>query len=337
MVPSAEQRFGGSSRSTQRGVNHVTEVQASRDLLYDQLRNMMTQENRGGYKCCDYLSYYSPQSEKPRASRGIDVGCRASICSWMYRVADHFSIDREVVSIALSYIDRILSTNHCADRRTFKLISATSFHLAIKVHFPHIGQEVGFLLPDLSRGDFALDDIIEMEKELVDSLTWLLNPVSPQSIAMHILTLLPFGVPRNIVDTSLFLAELSVCDYFFVTVRKSIVAIAAVMNACESAGCMCFESPRDAFGISHHDLLTQIEKILLDIGYGVDWRELSSARERLWSLYRQSNELEPPQDAEPPSTPRKSTHDSSPHFVQDNLSPTSCSGVRTHGFSNHAL
>lgn len=69
------------------------------DLVYDQLCNMVAQETRDGYKCCDYLRcYYSPHSlqpEKERSAKKIDEGCRTSICGWMYRVADHFSIDRE--------------------------------------------------------------------------------------------------------------------------------------------------------------------------------------------------------------------------------------------------
>lgn len=203
-----------------------------------------------------------------------------------------------VVSIALSYIDRILSTNHCADRRTFKLISATALHLAIKTHYPHMWREVGSLIPDLSRGDFGLHDLIEMEKEMTHSLTWLLNPATSQSIVMQILALLPPLTPgccspdtsslNNIASTALFLTELSVCDYFFVTSKKSTVAIAAYLNASDSTGCAPFES-HHAYQNDWHILL---ERILADVGYVVDWHEVSAARERLWSLWRQSSESE---------------------------------------------
>lgn len=72
------------------------EPHATRGILYDQLRNMIAQEERDGYKCCDYLSFYSPEhEEKPKATKSIDEGCRTSICGWMYRVADHFCLDRE--------------------------------------------------------------------------------------------------------------------------------------------------------------------------------------------------------------------------------------------------
>ena len=96
MVSSAsEQQLDGSSQSTQGGIIHGIESQASRELRYDQLCNMIAQEERDGYKCSEYLSYYSTQPEKRRVSKNIDEGCRTSICGWMYRVADHFAIDRE--------------------------------------------------------------------------------------------------------------------------------------------------------------------------------------------------------------------------------------------------
>ncbi|KAL7530857.1 hypothetical protein ACHAXR_003714 [Thalassiosira sp. AJA248-18] len=342
MVSSVEHHSSGSSRNTRQGdIIHGGETRASRELLYDQLCNMIAQEERDGYKSCDYLSYYPQEPERPKASKNIDEGCRTSICGWMYRVADHFGIDREVVSIALSYIDRILSTNYCADRRTFKLISATSLHLAIKVHFPHMWKEVGSLLPDLSRGDFVLDDLVGMEKELVHSLTWLMNPATTQSVAMHILSLLPSGASRStlndVASTALFLSELSVCDYFFVTSRKSTVAIAAVLNASESAGFVPFESPHGVFDIPYqHDWRIPIEKLVSDIGYHIDWHEISSARERLWRLYSQSSESAPEnQDVDPPIQSRKYSYGSSQQFCQDNPSPTSCIDHRmhTHGFS----
>lgn len=303
------------------------DAKASRELRYDQLCNMIAQEERDGYKCCDYLSYYSMQPAKSRASKNIDGGCRTSICSWMYRVADHFSIDREVVSIALSYIDRLLSANYCADRRTFKLISATSLHLAIKVHFPHRWQEVGSLLPELSRGDFVLDDLVGMEKELVHSLTWLMNPATSQSIAMHMLSLLPHDSSvSNVASMALFFIELSVCDYFFVTLRRSIVAIAAVLNASESAGFVPVMYDRGGFEIpQRNDWHIHIEKLLSDIGYLADWREISSARDRLWSLYRQSSEPPPGQDILETSTPpRKHAYGVSTQIPRDYPSPTSC-------------
>lgn len=72
---------------------------------------------------------------------------RKRIASWMYDVVDHFKYDRNVVSIALRYIDQYVSHlllkkpssgvgggSAIVKRRHFQLIAVTSLYLAIKIH-----------------------------------------------------------------------------------------------------------------------------------------------------------------------------------------------------------
>ncbi|KAL7470549.1 hypothetical protein ACHAXS_010810 [Conticribra weissflogii] len=311
MIPISDRYSYGLGKGTQEGIVLEMASYESPEMRRDQLRSMISQEERDGYKCTDYMSFYDSTSETSTTSfltnnefgdiatakgygcsKQLNISCRTSICEWMYRVIDHFSADREVVYIALSYIDRLLSTNICADRRTFKLISSASLHLAIKTHFPHLWHDVGRLLPDLSRGDFSMGDLIAMENELLHSLTWLLNPPTPQAITMHMLSLLPCNLPRTILesvtDLSLYLIELSVADYFFVTTKKSIVAIAALLNATESPTRHSLDGNNTIASI-HLDYHFYIEKTLLDIDCHVDWFEITSVRGRLWDLYHHTN------------------------------------------------
>mmetsp|Transcript_5404 Transcript_5404/g.11074 ORF Transcript_5404/g.11074 Transcript_5404/m.11074 type:complete len:772 (+) Transcript_5404:434-2749(+) len=93
-------------------------------------------------------------SEKDRKSKAPIIGpWRRRIASWMYDVVDHFKYDRNVVSIALRYIDQYVShlllkspsskklsssgngsSSPAIKRRHFQLIAVTSLYLAIKVH-----------------------------------------------------------------------------------------------------------------------------------------------------------------------------------------------------------
>ncbi|KAL3777165.1 hypothetical protein ACHAWO_003222 [Cyclotella atomus] len=69
---------------------------------------------------------------------------RKRIASWMYDVVDHFKYDRNVVTIALRYIDQYVSHllmrksssngEPVVKRRHFQLIAVTSLYLAIKIH-----------------------------------------------------------------------------------------------------------------------------------------------------------------------------------------------------------
>lgn len=71
---------------------------ASQNVQYDQLTTMLHQEERGNYSCCDYLQNYSSGFDDDTMSQGeksINEACRTSIAEWMYRVVDHFRVDRE--------------------------------------------------------------------------------------------------------------------------------------------------------------------------------------------------------------------------------------------------
>ncbi len=221
----------------------------------------------------------------------------------------------------------MLSTTYCADRRTFKLISAASLHLAIKIHFPHMMHEVGSLIPELSRGDFSHSDVITMEKELTHSLTWLMNPTTAQCIVLHILSLLrpstPTSIRNKIARSALFFTELAVCDYYFTTSRKSTVAIAAFFNASESVVFVPYEySDSEYYDIPfRNDWHAHLEEVCTNINFVIDWQEISSARDRLWSLYRESSESATQVITSSPISSMKT--------VYNKPSPTSCT-THTH-------
>mmetsp|Transcript_5675 Transcript_5675/g.11120 ORF Transcript_5675/g.11120 Transcript_5675/m.11120 type:complete len:416 (-) Transcript_5675:83-1330(-) len=346
MIPISDRYSYGLRKSTQEEIILEMTRYESPEMRRDQLRSMISQEQREGYRCTDYMIFYASRAEETSmttklsmknefgdiastngngCSKQLNISCRTSICEWMYRVIDHFSADREVVHIALSYIDRILSTNICADRRTFKLISSASLHLAIKTHFPHLWHDVGRLLPELSRGDFAMGDLLAMENELLHSLTWLLNPPTPQAITMHMLSLLPRNLSRttleNVANICLYLIELSVADYFFVTTKKAIVAIAALLNAIENQERQPLDG-NNTFASIHHDYHFHIEKMLVDMDYHANWFEITSVRDRLWDLYHQSNESTLHQRVLSPVNHAKLEDESC--FLRGFPSPTSC-------------
>lgn len=221
----------------------------------------------------------------------------------------------------------MLSTTYCADRRAFKLISAASLHLAIKVHFPHMIREVGSLIPELSRGDFSHRDVIAKEKELIHSLTWLMNPTTAQCIVIQVLSLLhpciPTFIRNKMARSALFFTELAVCDYYFTTSRKSTIAIAAFLNASESAVFLPYEYSDCEFDIPfQNDWHAHIEEVCTHINFVIDWQDILSARDRLWSLYRESSESASQLITSSPISSMKP--------VYDNPSPTSCTANGKH-------
>ena len=42
----------------------------------------------------------------------VDITCRKTMCEWCYRIVDHFGGDRELVAVAMNYLDRVLDKFH---------------------------------------------------------------------------------------------------------------------------------------------------------------------------------------------------------------------------------
>jgi len=275
------------------------EDEREKDLIADNLKAMIKQETSGNYTCTDYLSmtawhqnvYPLKKHEFEQSQQGhaignntrIDEYCREQIVEWSFRVVDYFRIDREVVALSLSFLDRFLATCRC-DRTSFKLAATTTLHLAVKLLYPCKLADLG-ILSDLSRGEFDMRDVSKMEEHILHSLSWNLHP--PTSIAFASLSLDYFFSSRDfhisiadlddIYDVSAFFSELAICDYFFVTMRSSSIALASILNALEGM-----------FG-PENSLATEIIRAAQEVDMGLQ-QDLSAARNRLWELYERSEE-----------------------------------------------
>jgi len=314
MSPRKRQKRLRSLQSQEDWQDEATQKKGQKDLLFDQLSVLLFQEESPSYTCCDYLSMtawqtdiYQLMEKRENASKRmidsrIDEFCREQICEWSYRVVDYFRIDREVVSLSLSYLDRFLSTCNC-DRSMFKLAATTTLFMAVKIFHPHKLADLG-ILSDLSRGEFEMQDVAEMEAHVLRALSWNLYP--PTSVAFSSILLdyvftdkkidVTSSDVADIHDLASFFGELAVCDYFFLRLRQSTVALASILNALEGM-----------FGQSHA-LTLQVMAAIELMQLPTERQELSAARNRLWTLYERSEECalhtdEPPLEIEraPPS------------------------------------
>lgn len=220
--------------------------------LCERLKGMRRKEASNHYKIPDYLT---PEwqirlaandsldnSELSISNVNADVvqlneQWREKICEWCYQVVDHFDYNREVVNVAMSYLDRYLS--QCTvNRRIFQLVGMTSLYLAIKLfegNHLHLPSLVG-----ISRGYFHAEHILAMEETMLHALSWNLHPPTSRAFCWEMMRLVPpeitSRIRRDIGNLALFLTELSVCDYYFVTRKPSSIAIASIINAIELMG-----------------------------------------------------------------------------------------------------
>ena len=173
-------------------------------LVEDQLEAMLQQET--SYQVT-YIACTKTEVDEASAPR---EKWRRGICEWSYRVVDHFRIEREVVSISMNLFDRFLnlhekdgpscscpSCQRAVDSHTFQLAAMTSLYVAIKVHAESCGHDSQrkklklSSMVDLSRGLFSAEDICEMERNMLSTLSWKVNPTTPSSLVSYLLRLMP--------------------------------------------------------------------------------------------------------------------------------------------------
>lgn len=241
------------------------------------------------YRCRDYLSRLSRHEHKSddacdnesyisESEDTIDVICREKMCDWSYRVCEHFHTNREIVSFSFSMLDRFVDL-YCCDRTTFKLASMTTLYMATKLFSDK--QMSMHSLAHLSKGEFDILHIAEMEFLILKSLHWRLNPPTVQSFIgrLHVLLQIEDRVlAKAIYQRAIFFAELCVYDYSLVTQDRCLVAVAALLNTLD--------------GIEDASLSQKLQVDLLSstqIELGDDFLMrpdvLEATQDRLWYLY----------------------------------------------------
>lgn len=203
------------------------------DCVIDRLRVMMHQEDTH----YNYQSYFPEITwDEMEQQAQLNASWREKICQWSYNVVDHFDLPREVVAISLDLFDRYLATrgNQCSGNMAL-LASLTTLHIAIKVHSEKNIKVT--TLASLSRGQFGSDHIEQMEWRIMEALGWKLHPPTLFAFVSHLLMLFPsevhHTVRKELFEVAIYLAELSVCDSFFVKYPASTIAVAAIINVME--------------------------------------------------------------------------------------------------------
>jgi transcription initiation factor TFIIIB Brf1 subunit/transcription initiation factor TFIIB len=129
----------------------------------------------------------------------------------------------------MSYFDRIVP-HYGINDTLVQLVAMTCLYLAIKVH---CSKKISVQsMVSLSRGSFRDDQVVKMERIVLQGLNWHMSPATP-----HLFLEVFFETSQNddamneIKDSAIYLLELAVCDHFFVSKKPSSVARAAILAA----------------------------------------------------------------------------------------------------------
>ena len=198
--------------------------------LTEEILNVMSKVEAGIYRCKDYL-----ELRPELAMHGVDESWRQRMAEWMYGVVDHCNFRRDIVAVAMTYLDLLLSKDSLliSSKRTFQLGAITSLYLAMKI-FDTTFVKLSSLVR-LARGLFSESDVLRMEMQILTKLEWRVHPPTPMCFLRHYTRLIPSTISSStcfmITEVSRFVAEIAVCLYKFIKYPRSTIAYAAICIA----------------------------------------------------------------------------------------------------------
>jgi len=151
-------------------------------------------------------------------------------------------LDRDIVNVAMSYIDRVLSnSSDHPDRRQCELALVAALKIAVKLYEPRALNMTDMQKLARKMGcSFEASDIILMENEVLWQLNWDVHPATVFSFSHYLTCMLPDGVgqlTRYIIqELSKYCAELAICVYSFSLFKPSQKAIACICFALDQLG-----------------------------------------------------------------------------------------------------
>lgn len=162
------------------------------------------------------------------------VPWRRQMCTWAYAAMDTFDLDREIVAVSFSILDRYLANEASFDARIskedFQLFCMTAIYIAVKVLEPTRKLSIEALV-DMSRGYYNEEDVTVTEIDMLQSLKWHINPPTAVAFVRAYLELVPDA--DKLLSTCCHFVEMAVADSYFVSQKASDVAKAAILMAVE--------------------------------------------------------------------------------------------------------
>ena len=227
--------------------------------VIEQINVLLDQEESLHYQMRDYLrvSSCTHNAAGKQCSSGsrLCAESRSKVARWLAEIVDYFSLQRQTVAVAMSYVDRFLSlrTQEASEARRshtkFQLVALVCLSIATKnLEVTHLDVET---LVNASQGCYCADDIRDMEGLVLNSLDWRLSGPTTLPIAHRATAILTKVVPRLtngtrehsnhcktliscLVEFTRLQLELAVSDYSSSVLRSpSTVALASILNSME--------------------------------------------------------------------------------------------------------
>ena len=121
-------------------------------------------------------------------------------------MVDYFQFRREVVAVAMNYMDRFLAVRPVRNKRVFQLLGVTCLYLSIKMVVTPATLSVKQVCA-LSRNAIPAQHLEKMELIVIDSLQWYLHPPTPQAFLHTFMNILHTNRNSNNGRRQIFMTE----------------------------------------------------------------------------------------------------------------------------------
>ena len=204
----------------------------SKDDIISTIEAMMHQE-RSAYETKNYFAPLHSEFET-----GVDSTCRSKMAEWCYRIVDFCKFERESVAIAMSLLDRYLSSDAgreaLCDKTAFQLVAMTCLYTAVKVHEPEALTPT--VMARLSQSMYTSKDFEQCEVELLQALKWRVNPPTAMAFVRNFLAVIPETMLDEfdrtaVMESAKHQIEQSVNDSNFLGLNASTIALGGLENA----------------------------------------------------------------------------------------------------------
>mmetsp|Transcript_27538 Transcript_27538/g.41670 ORF Transcript_27538/g.41670 Transcript_27538/m.41670 type:complete len:286 (-) Transcript_27538:305-1162(-) len=196
--------------------------------------NAMYAQELNAYCTEDYLS----EHEFSASRNSVDTECRYKMAEWSYQVASFCRFNRETVAISMNYLDRLLMTSKgeelLKNRKLFQLAAMACLYTAVKIHEAEVMEPK--IVQSLSQGLFNVEEVEKMERSILISLNWRMNPPTALSFIRQFVSLFPRDALseteiEELMEYSTIQIELAVRSYVFVGLKASHIGFAALKNS----------------------------------------------------------------------------------------------------------
>lgn len=144
-------------------------------MLVEQICTMLEKE-ASRYCCKDYLNV----PEGTITSRNpINESWRQKSAEWMFKVIDYYDLDRDIVNVGMTYLDRMFtetSFHHRWSQLQCRLVAMASLKLAIKLNESRTLNMEDMIKLGMGREMvFSAGALIEMEYEILWKVSYVVD------------------------------------------------------------------------------------------------------------------------------------------------------------------